>query len=194
MIRIPNTLDYIGYSGYNLNPTNRNEYYRVLFFNEKMRIINTALSVNKEIAGVNIPAFRDHFLVCNDTLIFHEAFNNTIYNVVNHALTERYVLKYKTKNIPANYIEKTTKEDLSLYSSMSLPRSELKQKNESLYKYTSFGGQWLEGDKYIFISSKQNGFYFFSLYSKNTCRTEFFCPEFPDQRRVQYVYSIYRVL
>lgn len=164
LMRIPNSDNYVGYAAFNeYNPAKNGEYYHIAFLDKNLSISNTALEFNKKYLGIEWLSFRQHFYSTPTNLLFGQAYDNYIYNVLPSRLERKYKIVYKKFPLPEDIFEDIVSEHLQKFKNRLLSPD---QKSKYFKEYSTFSGTWLESDGYIFLTSTKGNEHFISLVDK----------------------------
>jgi hypothetical protein len=171
---IPNTDKYIAYANFNdFNPPFRGKLYHIAWLNNELNIENTDRYFDKKFQGIPWLVFNEHFYNYKDTLRFIKSYDNFVYNITNAGVRPRYKIAYKENPLPDDVLPIVNKH-LSKFKDMNVTPNE---KAAYLKNYVRFNGQWLENDKYIYLTSRdaqgQFGTIFHSLVDKKNNSTLF---------------------
>ncbi|MCC7525691.1 MAG: 6-bladed beta-propeller [Chitinophagaceae bacterium] len=184
MHNIPGTSDYISYTNFNQhNEPYKGELYHIAILDSSLKIIKTDSNFDKSLQGVLWLVLNQYFFLYKDSLRFVQAFDNFIYDATNTGIKRRFKIQYKKNAIPDD-ITPIIKEHLGEFKN-----EEINPNVTSAYfkLYSRFAGGWLETDKYVYISSRDNkgefGNYFFSLIDKRNNTELFSAREFSETEK-----------
>src|SRR5690554_4810958 len=156
IMKIPKTLDYVGYNGYN---PNNGKPFKIAFLDSLLGLKKMAFQYDGELRYASIKTPLDPFFKFGDSIRFAQNYDPNIYNInPDGHIIKRYELVYTYNPLPHDYEDQLIKRNLNIFKAQEHDFSAM----ANVYKgYTGFRSPWWETDNYLIIYSfdtEQNPF------------------------------------